>query len=208
MDEIQKREKKILDAIQQLKDSVFGMETSYAQYCYSVNEHKSELDFEKVNQFIYKLINYASADSRFTAELKPLIQDFLTITLQYLDSTFASYEYKFSSIRKIAYTIRKNNAEQKSTFDILITDVEQDLSTDCFALYKKFTNDILSVDQESFYLCIKHALEKFVDEHGLNCIDDENAVDQMVSKIHQLAYRVKLDNRQLIRAKAEKQHGE
>lgn len=208
MEDRKKREKKIFDAIQQLKDAVFGMESSYAQYCYSMSERRWKFDPEKANQFISELIGYAVEDPRYAGELEPLIRDFLIIVLEYLDCTFASNEYKFCSIRKIAYATWKETAENVSTFDVLITDVEKDLSADCFQIYKKFTNAIVTVDQDAFYICIKHALEKFVDENGLSCIDDEDAVDQMVARIRQLAYRLKVDNRQFVREKAEKRDDE
>ena len=208
MDKIQKQEKQIFDAIQLLKDAVFGMESSYAPYCYFSTAQVRKLDVDKMRQFIEELLLLASQDSRYSSDLESLIKDFLLITLNYLDCTFASNEYKFSSIRKIAYATWKQAENQTSTFDILITDVEKNISSECFDLYKQFTKQIITVDQDAFYICVKHSLEKFVDNHGLNCIGDEDAVDQMTSRIRQLAFRINVDSKRFIRARAENSHGE
>ena len=122
MSNFAENEKKLLKAIQQFKDTAFGLESRYTPYCYEYIDGVRRLNEEKVETFITELEELAKRSSFYTDALTSLIDKFLRVVIRYMDCTFAPYEYKFVSIRKIADTVYKQSLAQVSTFDILITD--------------------------------------------------------------------------------------
>lgn len=184
-----------MDALQLLKDTIFGMEASYTDFCYNKEAPGWYLDEDKVQSFIRELLKNAKCLHICTPDQEELISSFLHIVIEYLDRTFSSHEYKFSSIRKISAAVKKEFIYYKSPFDILIEDEQKNLSEECLAMHTNFTNKIVSVNQDDFVACVKYALEKFIDDHQLSCLSDEFAARQTASRIRRLADRIQLDQR-------------
>ena len=195
MGDIKANEKKIMDALRKLSDSVFGLESKYTEFCYSDEEGTLALDEEKTKNFISELLSYAKADVKFLVELEPLLVDFIHIAIRYIDCTFSPSEQKLSSIKKIADTVRKERIDQVSTFDILITDQKEYIDSTTYTLYENFTHRIVEIDQDAFYLCTKHALEKFADDHMLNCLYSEELSKQFARKITRFANEIAFEYR-------------
>lgn len=195
MEEIKMNEKKIIDALKKLQDSVFGLEARYSEFCYTQNETAIELDILKTEAFFEELLSYVRTDSNYTYVLEEHISDFLNIVIRYIDCTFSASEQKLSSIKKIADSVRKEHEEQVSTFDILITDQKDCMDSDTYALYEKFTKEIAHIDQDAFYVCIRHALEKFADVHKTNCLYSEEMTIHFAHKISRLANEIQFEYR-------------
>ena len=187
-----------MDALQLLKDTILGMEASYSDFCYAKDIPGWQLDEDKIQVFIGELLVHAQSHPCCTQELEGLIRDFLYIVIQYMDITFTHIEYKFSSIRKIAAVVRKENINNTSPFDILITDEKERLSPTCLSLYARFTRNIVAVNQDDFFICVKYALETFINNHQLNCLSNELVVKQTSRRIKRLADLVRLDNKHFI----------
>lgn len=190
MSNFAENEKKLLKAIQQFKDTAFGLESKYTPYCYEYIDGLRQLNGEKVDAFIAELEGLAKGNSLYTDALMDLIDKFLRIVIRYMDCTFAPNEYKFVSIRKLADTIYKQSATQNSTFDILITDQRNKLDPYHYSLYEDFTKNIVSVDQTAFYRCIKTALDAFVDGHQLNCLHDDKKTADLIARINQYSHKL------------------
>ena len=190
MSNFAENEKKLLKAIQQFKDTAFGLESRYTPYCYEYVDGIRKLNEEKVEAFIAELEELAKRSSFYTDALANLIDKFLRVVIRYMDCTFAPYEYKFVSIRKIADTVYKQSSTQVSTFDILITDQRNKLDRYHYSLYEDFTKEIVDADQTAFYRCVKTALDSFVDGHQLNCLHDDTETAELVARINQFSRRL------------------
>lgn len=199
MGNFSENEKKLLKAIQQFKDTAFGLESRYTSYCYEYIGGVRQLNEEKVEAFITELEELAKRSSFYTDALTSLIDKFLRVVIRYMDCTFAPYEYKFVSIRKIADTVYKQSLTQVSTFDILITDQKQKMDPYYYSLYENFTKDIVDADQSAFFRCIKTSLDAFVDEHQLNCLHDDQETAELVARINQYSRRLTSPARELPR---------
>ena len=183
-------EKKLLKAIQQFKDTAFGLESRYTPYCYEYVNGVRRLNEEKVGAFVSELEELAKRSSFYTDALTGLIDKFLRVVIRYMDCTFAPNEYKFVSIRKLADTVYKQSSTQNSTFDILITDQRNKFDRHHYSLYEDFAKDIVNVDQTAFYRCVKTALDAFVDDHQLNCLHDDEKTAELVARINQYSHRL------------------
>lgn len=197
MTELQRNnEEKIFSAIQDLKDSIFGLNNSYVNFCYEYSENFHYLNEEKMDSFISELIELSRNTNTYKNEFESLIKDLLYMEIKYIQHFCPFNDQTFASLRKIAETVYKPNAEYKSTFDVLIGDQKDFLDLIFIEKYDNFTQEIINVDFNEFYKCIKHALEAFIDNHNLNCLNDEAATSNMVFKISRLSQRIQFDTRQ------------
>ena len=201
MSNIDKNEEKLIKALKELQNSVFGLEARYTSYCYSCEDRSFSLNHEKTAEFINELMTYIKADKQFDSSMEKPIFDFLHIVIQYMDCTFSISEHKLSSIKKIADTIRKQKPDQISTFDILITDQKEHMDPTSYSLYEEFTQNIVTINQDAFYTCVRHALEKFADEHHLNCLHDDDETERLAQRIKRIAMNVAFEYRHSSRSR-------
>lgn len=197
MTEIQKKnEERIFCAIQKLKDSVFGMNSSYVNYCYSYKDGFYHMDNEKMNYFILELVDLAKTTQTYQDEFEQRIYDILFLGIKYIEMFCPFDDQNFAGLRKIAESAYKTSLDYKSTFDILINDQKEQLDLAFLNKYEDFTSNIIKVDFQKFYKCIKHSLEAFIDKNNLNCLYAEELTNKVVFKIERLSQTIQFANKQ------------
>lgn len=188
-------EQKILKVIQQLKDSIFGMDMSYTEYCYHRGEEITYLDNQKLDSFIAELLINAQHTTSYRPEFESILPSFFRLVIKYIDKACPISDRRFVSIRKIAEIVYKPTTEYRSTFDIMVNDLTGMFDLLFLEEYSDFSRRITGIDHESFYRCVKGAVESFIDAHNLNCLSNDLVTDQTVAKINQVAARIKIEQR-------------
>lgn len=188
-------EQRILKAIQQLKDSLFGMDMSYIDYCYYRGEDVCYLDNEKLESFASELFLNAKNTAMYRPEFESILPSFYKLVIKYIDKACPISDRRFVSIRKIAEVVNKPSADYRCPFDIMIDDLKEMFDLIFLSEYSEFSRKIVGIDHESFYRCVKGSVEAFIDSHNLNCLSNDLLTDQTVVKINQLAGRIRVDQR-------------
>ena len=192
-------EEKVFKAIQDLKDSMFGMKQSYIPFCYT-NDREDGYRFseEKTKAFVEKLCGYAVGTRSYCSELERVIPLFFEVTTKLLAAICSSGDWVFVSYRKLADTAKKTCPEEKSVYERIVEDhrnkIDRMFSKDAFwPLYEEFAGYMGQVDGEGFYLCVKHTLEEFLDDHRLNCLDKDQLTESIVARISRLSASIERD---------------
>ena len=186
-------EQKIIDAINNLKDSVFGLHSSYAQFCYSTIDGKWTLDKTKINDFVNGLLIYARQHQKYSDTYENLMTNFFELVVVYIDCVCPIDDQLFVSFRKILNTIKKDSVDSLSTFDVMINDEINSFDKDFIAKYEYLTKTIVEADYDSFCSCVKYAINEFVDNNQLNILSDDIATERAIININRLSSKLKFD---------------
>ena len=192
-------EDRIFHAIQDLKDSVFGLKQPYISFCYiSSSEDGYLFSIEKAFSFADELSQYAKQTRTFSAELSDVMPLFFRTIVKLLAAICGSSDWTFVSFRKLAKTALKNTPEETSVLERIVEShraVIDDMFTnnEFWPEYEAFRSYMGHIDGEAFYLCAKHAVEDFVDDHKLNVLDRDQLTDGVVARISRLAAAIDRD---------------
>lgn len=192
-------EDRIFKAIQDLKDSIFGLRQSYIPFCYT-NDQEDGYRFseEKTALFVAELSEYAGRTRTYSDELKEAMPLFFEVSLKLLAAICSSGDWVFVSFRKLANAAMKDSSEEESTFERIVAShrapIERMFPTDSFWLpYEKFCGYMGRVNAENFSLCVKHTVEDFLDDHCLNCLDKDQLTESIVARISRLSASIERD---------------
>lgn len=185
-------ERKIFDAIQDLKDSIFGLKQSYTSFCYdhfnSDGYSTYDLSQEKMLLFIEKLCDTARNVKYYHEDYDAVLPSFFAMTILFLTAACNPSDWLFVSIKKIGSTVYKSGSE-KSVFDIMVEDstgtINGRYEDDCFWVeYRKFNKSIENVDLTDFEQCVKRTLERFIDDNNLNTLNDPLATNNIIARLN------------------------
>ena len=192
---IRENERKVFDAIQSLKDSVFGLKSSYVPFCYTAKKRGMSFDWEKYELFVEELCECAKEVEGYSEAIGERLREFFGLVLLFVDLFCPQDDRCFSSFKKLALTVLESGGSKGSLFDAIILDyVERDETDDAFRSdYKSFSSKIAEVDNETFYRCEKIAVENFIDRHALNCLRSSEETMRAVSEIQNIAMRLQRD---------------
>lgn len=192
-------EDKIFKAIRDFKDSVFGLRQSYMPFCYTRSGEDGDVfSMEKMTAFARELTGYAKQTKEYTDELEGVLSGYFPTVLMLLHAICSSGDWMFVSMRKLAEAALKSSVEDESTLDRIVSSYRSriDRAFPCgefWQEYEAFCRDMGRVDNEAFYLSVKHALEAFLDEHRLNVLDRDSSTDAIVARLSRLAASVERD---------------
>ena len=192
-------EEKVFKAIQDLKDSIFGLKQSYIPFCYT-NDREDGYRFseEKTKVFVQKLSECAVETRPYSPELERVIPLFFEVTTKLLAAICSSGDWVFVSFRKLADTAKKSCPEENSVYERIVADhkykIDRMFDKEAFwPLYEEFMGYMGHVDGERFYLCVKQTVECFLDDHRLNCLDKEQLTESIVARISRLCASIERD---------------
>ena len=194
-----KNEEKIFHAIQELKDSIFGLRQPYIRYCFSNTEEEGYVfQEEKACEFARQLGKCARSTRTYCEELEPVIELFFRVTLRLLAAICSSGDWVFVSFRKIAKTALKDTPDEESTLERIVRREKKHIDRmfaeeEFYPEYEEFCSYMGRVDAEGFYLCVKHGVENFLDDNHLNALDRDRVTDSVVAKISRLSASVERD---------------
>ncbi len=192
-------EDKIFKAIRDFKDSVFGLRQSYVPFCYTHSREDGDVfSVEKMSVFAFELFVYARQTKEYTDELKQVLSSYFRMVLMLLHAICSSGDWIFVSMRKLAEAALKSGTESESTLDRIVKSHTDRIDSafpdgEFWEEYEMFCRDMGRVDNEAFYLSVKHALETFLDEHQLNVLDRDSSTDAVVARLSRLAASVERD---------------
>ena len=185
-----KNEERIFDTIQELKDSIFGLKQSYISFCYDYTEENGYvLNYEKLHSFSLELSDIAKKVDCYDDSFANILPSFFKLAVIFLHTTCNPSDWIFVSFRKIGKTIYKNQEDEQSTFDIMVENATEYLKDNLFwKEYSLFNNLIKNVNLSDIDLCIKKTIETFIDEYRLNCLDDDELTQNIISKINRISF--------------------
>lgn len=198
-DKLIENEKKIFDAIQELKDSIFGLNQSYADFCYQYSaEYGYTLDQSKLESFAQSLSETAKQVKHYEGAFEPVLPLFFRMSIMFLAAACNPSDWLFVSIRKLGNTVYKANTEEKSVFDIMVEDsskyLDEYFEDNIFrTTYEQFSDAISNVDMTNFGQCTKRALERFIDDNNLNTLNDDVATQNIISRMQRTSVMIARD---------------
>jgi len=197
-----RNEKAIHEAIQDLKDSIFGMKQSFASMCMtSDSEYVADRDQERTTQFVEELISIAENTDCFTPKMLETVSLFFEVSIKFLLVACPKTDWLFQSIKKISNTVLKNASTEKSTFDVMVEDARIYIDevfideADFWQPYQNFTTCIAAVDQSQFCLCVKRTLEQYTDIHCLNPIDNDELTKRIIDRLYRNSRQIQFELR-------------
>lgn len=192
-------EEKIFKAVQDLKDSIFGLKQSYIRYCYRVTEEDGYVfDREKAKFFAGLLSKYSRGTRKYSEELAPVMPLYFEMCAMLLAAICGRGDWVFVSFRKIAETAVKSSPEEESTLNRIVGSYWDELD-DMFpdgafrTLYEEFDSYMGRVSGEDFYYTVKYSLEDFLDDNSLNVLDRDRMTESAVARINRLGAAIERD---------------
>lgn len=192
-------EEQVFKAIQNLKDSIFGLKQSYTRYCYRVTEEDGYVfDREKAKFFAGLLSKYSSYTRKYSEELAPVMPLYFEMCAMLLATICGKGDWVFVSFRKIAETAVKSSPEEESTLNRIVSRYWDELDSmfpdGAFrTLYEEFDSYMGRVSGEAFYYTVKYTLEDFLDDNSLNVLDRDRMTESAVARINRLAASIERD---------------
>ncbi|MBR3704733.1 MAG: hypothetical protein IKM11_04545 [Oscillospiraceae bacterium] len=192
-------EEKIFKAIQDLKDSVFGLKQPYIRYCYTYTEEEGyRFCVPMADAFADELSMIAQHAPTYCDELSAVMPLFFRMIPRLLAAICASGDWIFVSFRKLAETALKDTPEEKSVLERIVEShravIDETFPNGEFwPDYEAFCGYMGRVDNEAFYRCAKNTVEKFLDERQLNVLDSDRATAGVVARISRLAAAIERD---------------
>ena len=183
-------EQKIFSAIQELKDSIFGLKQSYTEFCYDYSEETGLfLDPEKTNDFANNLLETSKPVRYYDSDFEEIFPLFIKMSVIFLDATCNPSDWLFVSIRKIGKTIYEEDPQQKSTFEIMVNNAKEAInshhdSKQFWDTYELFQSKSSLINMRNFGQYVKLSVERFIDDNGLNYLDDTKATEMLISRIN------------------------
>lgn len=192
-------EEQIFKAIQDLKDSVFGLKQPYIRYCYTYSEEEGyRFCATMADAFADELSAAARRVPSYREELADVMPLFFRMIPRLLAAICASGDWIFVSFRKLADTALKNAPEEESVLERIVQShrevIDETFPDGSFwPIYDAFCAYMGRVDNEAFYRCAKNSVETFLDEHQLNVLDSDRATSTVVARISRLAAAIDRD---------------
>ena len=192
-------EEKIFKAIQDLKDSIFGLKQPYIRYCYTVTEDDGYVfDREKAKFFAGLLAKYSRSTRRYSEELAPVMPLFFEMCAMLLAAICGKGDWVFVSFRKIAETAVKSSPEEESTLNRIVCSYGDEIDSlfpdGAFRkIYLEFESYMGRVSGEDFYYTVKYTLEDFLDDQQLNMLDKDKMTAGTVARINRLSAAIERD---------------
>ena len=187
---IKENELAIHRAVQDLKDSIFGMKQPFfSMGILKESENSTTLHQENFSSFIGELECIAKTIPEHEISLAIVLKNFWILSIKFLLVACPEEDWNFQSIKKLATTVAKKDSQTDSVFDILLRDAQSDLSiaypneNDFWSLYNEFSSQIVNCDIDKFSQLNKHTLEKYIDKHSLNTLDSQDSTQRIVSHI-------------------------
>ena len=192
-------EEQIFKAIQDLKDSVFGLKQPYIRYCYTYSEEEGyQFSIPMADAFAEELSDIARQMPTYCEELSEVMDLFFRMIPRLLAAICASGDWIFASFRKLAETALKDSPEEESVLERIVNghrDVIDETFPDgsFWPVYDAFCSYMGRVDNDAFYRCAKNGVEGFLDERRLNVLDSDRATAGVVARISRLAASIDRD---------------
>ena len=192
---IRENEAKIFEAIQNLKDSVFGLKASYVPFCYTARKRGMSFDWEKYELFVDELCKCAEEVEGYTETIGERLREFYGIVIRFVDLFCPQDDRCFASFKKLALTVSEDGGSKGTLFDAIMRDyVERDELDDAFRrAYESFSAKIGGEDFAAFYRCEKIAVEHFIDRHELNCLRSSEETLRAIEEIQRATMRLQRD---------------
>ncbi len=194
-------EDKVFKAIQDLKDSIFGMRQPYIRYCY-IHTDEDGLVFcdEKAEIFVTLLCSFCSGTRTYSEEWGAVMPLFFRVTARLLAAICNSGDWIFVSFRKLAKAAMKSSPEEESVYERIVdshrAQIDQTFPSGVFwPDYESFRSFMGQMDPEDFYLCVKHTLEDFLDDQNLNVLDRDQLTDSVIARMSRLSAAIERDLR-------------
>lgn len=198
----QKHEDEIFQAIQDLKDSIFGLKQPYTPYCYEdIPGQGYVFSPAKTGEFVGQLCALAREVRSYREELEPVLPLFFSMTVRLLSAICGSGDWVFVSFRKIAKTALKSEPDEESTLDRIVSSHRHLLDLhfpegEFWADFDVFSHYMGRVDPDSFYMCVKHTVERYLDCRRLNPLDSPRTTQAITTRIHRLSAAIEQELRQ------------
>ena len=195
----QENEDKIFSAIQDLKDSMFGMKQPYTRYCYIHSDEDGYVfSEEKAEVFLTLLCSFSPETRTYNPEWGAVMPLFFRVTLRLLAAICNSGDWIFVSFRKLAKTAMKYSPNEKSVYERIVDSHREQIdrafpSGSFWADYESFCTFMGFIDPEAFYQCVKNTLERFLDDQHLNVLDRDQMTDSVVARISRLSAAIERD---------------
>lgn len=192
-------EEKIFKAVQDLKDSVFGLKQPYISYCYTYSQEDGyRFVPAKAEYFAAELSRCAAGTRTYSEELSEVMPLFFRTVVRLLAAICGSGDWVFVSFRKLAKTALKSDPTEESVLERIVESHRAAINKmfweeEFWPEYEAFNAYMGRVDAENFYLCAKHAVEDFVDEQRLNVLDRDRMTEGVVARISRLAAAIDRD---------------
>ena len=192
-------EEQIFKAIQDLKDSMFGLKQPYIRYCYIYSEEEGyRFSIRMADLFAEELSVVARRTPTYSEELSEVMGLFFRMIPRLLAAICASGDWVCVSFRKLAETALKDTPEEKSVLERIV-DSHREAIDETFPdgsfwpVYDAFCGYMGCVDNDAFYRCAKNSVEGFLDERHLNVLDSDRATAGVVARISRLAASIDRD---------------
>lgn len=195
-------EHKVFEAIQSLKDSVFGLKQSFSEYCFDFsNTREYTFNETKMYSFIDELAKLAQSTRAYSSSFERFIPLFLEMSLRFLAAACNPSDWQFRSIKKLAGTVYRESSDYKSTFDFMVEDTQKYLDAywacgQFGKVYSEYSAIILDFDYDacvSFETCVKQTLERFIDSHNLNSLSSDFDTQTIIARITRTANLIQAD---------------
>lgn len=194
-------EDKIFAAVQDLKDSIFGMKQPYTPFCYDITEEDGLVFNDgRAAAFAAELSAFARSTRTYSEALAPAVPIFFLVTLRLLAAICSSGDWVFVSFRKLAKTVGKDSPEEESVYERIVDSHRPHIDRlfpdgRFWPDYDIFRHSMDHADSEDLFLCIKHTLEAFLDDRHLNALDHDPMTENISARISRLSAAVERDLR-------------
>ena len=195
---LKKREKQLLDMLEELKHLCFGM------YAKIIPPNMSEADEWTIGYIIKGISEDLARESvveEETTDKFAFYRAFYCTAIYFLLAMCNEEDQIFLSLRKLANTF--NSGERlpikNTTFDIMVRDVKVDVpnhkdrkyAEGCLQSYKEFEkyyDDFMMPDE--FRNNVKNGVNRFVDIHEMSCITQEETFSEIKKMIRNTSNKV------------------
>ena len=192
-------EEKLFKAVQDLKDSFFGLKQPYTRYCYDRTEENGLVfNWGKADAFAAVLFEFSPQTRVYGEDLEKAVRLFFRVTVRLLDAICHSGDWIFVSFRKLAETALKSSPEEESVYERIVknhsTKIDDHFPDGSFwPEYEDFCTFMGQVDSERFYYCVKYTVEAFLDDRRLNVLDRDQLTESVITRISRLSAAIERD---------------
>ena len=184
-----KNKERLMKAIDNLRDCVCGMNSSFMTYCCSESNTIFDWDEKKFEDFVGLLCSYAFKSACYHSEFDCMLQKFYSLTIKFIVAACNPNEHTFLSIRKIAKLLEKTPG-YKCTYEYLIEAQEtaiDEMFTDYWEMYDEFVKLLVGLEHEDFYETVRFSLQRFVEENSLTLFADTAAINSLSKRIDRVS---------------------
>lgn len=192
-------EEKLFKAIQDLKDSIFGLKQPYIPLCYDISPERGyEFNSRKMRALVDELTETSKTVRSYQAEFAPILPLFFELCFKFLAAVCNPSDWIFVSIRKIANTLYRHAPGADSTFDRMLRNNRNTIDNlfaqdEFWPLYEDFSARIDELDFQGFSQCVKHTVETYIDNHHLNTLDHDQATQSIITRLNRVSSTIQRD---------------